>query len=305
MKLMRADVINGERPVSAGCREVRSGARRPAAGARRSLATDISDGETDRLGGSRSARIAVKFSPGRAWRPRIVLSSRSVAGDARRPSTGFTLIELLIVISVIAILASLIFPVTKAITRNRIKTRATTERDLVVSAIESYKAKLGHYPPDNGNNYFTNQLYYELVGAVYNNNGLDTTRFAVSDGSSLAVSTFTATFSPVAGIVNFTPKVDKEEGSATMNFLKKGLNPLQVQTTDSGVRFLTSTVKWPVTMTTPPGFIANYCVWRYNSTSPTNNPGAFDLWVDVLIDGRTNRICNWSRDPFVVSTPYE
>ena len=39
--------------------------------------------------------------------------------------------------------------------------------------------------------------------------------------------------------------------------------------------------------------------WRYNSGHPTNNPNSYDLWVDVLIRGKTNRFCNWSRDPIV------
>jgi hypothetical protein len=39
--------------------------------------------------------------------------------------------------------------------------------------------------------------------------------------------------------------------------------------------------------------------WRYNSVSPVNNPKSYDLWVDILIGGKTNRICNWS-DKYIV-----
>ena len=35
--------------------------------------------------------------------------------------------------------------------------------------------------------------------------------------------------------------------------------------------------------------------WRYNSSSPTNNPGSYDLWVQLSIGGKTNLICNWSK----------
>ena len=35
--------------------------------------------------------------------------------------------------------------------------------------------------------------------------------------------------------------------------------------------------------------------FRYNSTNPTNNPGSYDLWIDLRISGKTNRISNWSR----------
>ncbi|MEI9963171.1 MAG: hypothetical protein WDM76_19275 [Limisphaerales bacterium] len=40
--------------------------------------------------------------------------------------------------------------------------------------------------------------------------------------------------------------------------------------------------------------------WRYNSANPTNNPGSFDLWVDILVRGKTNRISNWSKQPQIV-----
>jgi len=41
--------------------------------------------------------------------------------------------------------------------------------------------------------------------------------------------------------------------------------------------------------------------WHYVSTNPTNNQGSFDLWMDVLWSGKTNRISNWSPDSQVVS----
>jgi hypothetical protein len=37
--------------------------------------------------------------------------------------------------------------------------------------------------------------------------------------------------------------------------------------------------------------------WRYNSSHPTNNTGGYDLWVDLVIRGKTNRVCNWSTLP--------
>jgi len=39
--------------------------------------------------------------------------------------------------------------------------------------------------------------------------------------------------------------------------------------------------------------------YRYNSSSPTNNPRSYDLWIDVLIGGKFNRISNWSEQPIV------
>ena len=39
---------------------------------------------------------------------------------------------------------------------------------------------------------------------------------------------------------------------------------------------------------------------RYVSSNPTNNPNSYDLWVDVLIGGKTNRISNWNKDSEIV-----
>jgi len=34
----------------------------------------------------------------------------------------------------------------------------------------------------------------------------------------------------------------------------------------------------------------------YVSSSPTNNPNSYDLWVDVVMNGKTNRLSNWSKE---------
>ena len=240
---------------------------------------------------------------------------------------GFTLIELLVVIAVMALLAAMTFPAMSGIQRSRLKTKTKAELVQVQTAIETYKVKLGHYPPDNGTNHLVNQLYYELVGASYPNTktgttiSVNTNTFNTLDGGSVGVVAFVNALShpnslgvantqaPVSGLVNFVAVVDNEEGSAAANFIKTGFAPAQFQTDPTtGLRFLVSTVVWPANLVTfPPysGFVGNYCAWRYNSSNPVNNPGSYDLWVDVLIGGKTNRFCNWSRDPIIVSTPDE
>ena len=37
--------------------------------------------------------------------------------------------------------------------------------------------------------------------------------------------------------------------------------------------------------------------WRYNPVDPTNNPTSYDLWVDITVGNRTERISNWSDKP--------
>jgi hypothetical protein len=37
----------------------------------------------------------------------------------------------------------------------------------------------------------------------------------------------------------------------------------------------------------------DYNPWHYNSSSPEHNTETFDLWAEVIIDGKTNTIGNW------------
>jgi hypothetical protein len=41
--------------------------------------------------------------------------------------------------------------------------------------------------------------------------------------------------------------------------------------------------------------------WRYNSSNPTNNPGSYDLWIQLVIGGKSNLICNWSKQVLINS----
>ena len=44
--------------------------------------------------------------------------------------------------------------------------------------------------------------------------------------------------------------------------------------------------------------------WRYNSSNPTNNVNSYDLWVDIIMKGKTNRYSNWSTKPQIVGAPH-
>src|SRR5690349_19450756 len=117
------------------------------------------------------------------------------------PSAAFTLIELLVVISVIALLAGMLLPVSAAISRRYKISRVTSELNQLATSIETYKLELGVYPPDNVNlrtvtlnggdrfiskgqsqsanrandnaKYFQyaaeNPLFYELLGCTFDN----------------------------------------------------------------------------------------------------------------------------------------
>jgi len=199
---------------------------------------------------------------------------------------AFTLIELLVVIAIIAVLAALIFPAASAIKRRAIITKAQTEMKQVTTFIDFYKEKLSFYPPDNPNNRMTNQLYFELAGTVYTNRP---DGFQTLDGSAeILASSILSTFG-ARGFVN-TSRGGGDDGTTAKNFLT-GIKPGQYAEIAPKVRVLTCSVLAPGNVINP---------WRYNSSNPTNNPGTYDLWVDVLIAGKTNRISNWSQQPQVV-----
>src|SRR5439155_1461983 len=87
------------------------------------------------------------------------------------PRSAFTLIELLVVIGIIGLLAGLIVGLTSYTARKTKESRVRAELNQIATAIEAYKARFAHYPPDNvvSRNPFlvvnpvTNSLFYELT----------------------------------------------------------------------------------------------------------------------------------------------
>jgi prepilin-type N-terminal cleavage/methylation domain-containing protein len=222
-----------------------------------------------------------------------------------RRGPAFTLIELLVVIAIISILAALIIPASVAI-KNRSKLRqARTELQSVATVIESYKSKLGHYPPDSPNGPLVNQLYFELVGTTYDPaNGT----YATLDGVCVTNSATLKSIFGVEGIINCT-RGSSDDARPAVNFFRAGLRPgqyLDLVTNVPPVRILTCGVAWPDTSKSPwqliPAF-PNANPWRYSSSNPTNNPGGFDLWVDIVVGNDTYRIGNWNNQPIKVYAP--
>jgi type II secretion system protein G len=62
---------------------------------------------------------------------------------------GFTLIELLIVITIIAVLASLVISASSSVQKKGARSRAEAEIAAVSAALESYKADNGDYPTND------------------------------------------------------------------------------------------------------------------------------------------------------------
>jgi prepilin-type N-terminal cleavage/methylation domain-containing protein len=227
----------------------------------------------------------------------------------RHSPEGFTLIELLVVIAIMSILASMMFPIGKALNRAKMKARAQGEMTQLETAIQSYKAKLGTFPPDNPATPVINQLYYELSGTIVTNTGGSARFYRTLDGNSQLsadAATFQTYFGPrVSGIAN-TTRAAGDEGVFAVNFLKGALRPDQVAILPSGAKVIVTSLRWPEGQPyhpVPGAAFKTVNPWRYNSSNPTNNPGTYDLWVDVIIDGKTNRFGNWSKEPVLVSKP--
>jgi type II secretory pathway pseudopilin PulG len=219
------------------------------------------------------------------------------------------LIELLVVMAIIAIVASLILPVTRALKKRRILSVAQAQLNQVQAAIENYKSKTGFYPPDNPTNCVINPLYFELVGTILTNGVYETL-----DGSGQISTNDAATWFGVSGFANSgTSLRGSDDKPGPLNFLKD-LRPDQVgQFVYEGNMpwnaVLVCSISWPAgtlpnglawpIKSTPPAVPQPPVLnpWCYMSTNPTNNVGRFDLWVDLVIGPAVYRVSNWRTSP--------
>jgi hypothetical protein len=199
----------------------------------------------------------------------------------------------------------------------------------IQAAIEGYKAKLGHYPPDavqTANNrapqVTLNQLYYELVGTVAS--GGSKPNYTTLDGSStIGFNALNANFN-VTGLVNSTRGASSDETPPAENFLPS-LRPGQTAvvpdptapTSPSRIKILIGYPwkKLPALPNVDPQFTVDPIPvkgaegvnpWRYRAHTDDqhrllNNPDSYDLWLDVNIGGTVYRICNWSQQPLKVT----
>jgi prepilin-type N-terminal cleavage/methylation domain-containing protein len=213
--------------------------------------------------------------------------------DNRMPQPArraFTLIELLVVIAIIGVLAALILPVANSVGRVKKIDTAQAELQKLESALENYKAKYGTYPPSSGNLVVTNALFYELSGVTN-----DSINYIPLDGSaSVTAAAFSTEFN-VGGVVN-SSKGGGDETVYAKDFLP-GLKANQIASITNGGG---STYFYLVTSVGGPDL--NYQPLSGTSGNPfrylypgVNNPGSYDLWVQLVIVGKTNLVSNWSQ----------
>jgi prepilin-type N-terminal cleavage/methylation domain-containing protein len=220
-------------------------------------------------------------------------------------SAAFTLIELLLVISIIAIIAAFLVPVVSSIKRLAYVNKTKAEMAQVETAIERYKAAYGFYPPSNPATtpygMLQNQLYYELLGTT---NDLGALQYTTLDGSSTIKDGKVVTAFGVNGFLNCsTNKNFSEDAPVAKTFLPDLKASQFVVFTNNfnkpgqfNVTLLVASVGGPYQKYTPLTGASGVNPWRYNSSSPTNNPGSYDLYVQLVIKpGQTNLICNWTK----------
>jgi prepilin-type N-terminal cleavage/methylation domain-containing protein len=234
------------------------------------------------------------------WKPAIGPVKPAAADRA------FTLIELLAVIAIIGVLAALIVGGAGLAKVKGAESRVRAELERLTTAIESYKAAVGYYPPDNvvrrspyvEVNPVTNQLYYELLGTIYFK---DSKEFQTARGRDVITEAQARQWFNTDGFVNSVKSTGNTVADAkkVKDFLGS-LKPDQkaVISPSANVLVLAVPVPWPRNRSDQPvRDVPGLNPWRYVSTNPTNNPGRFDLWAEIFVGGKIKVLSNWRKEP--------
>jgi len=161
------------------------------------------------------------------------------------------------------------------------------QRQSLVRAIESYRNHFGVYPFDNVItrqpllvDAINNPLLYELAGVNYN-----PTNETISLGRlESAEAKYVKRFFHCEGFKNYADKVN--------HFLPTENLPVRQLHDDPDVFVLAFNMPYEIVA---PELIWEFetSAWRYVSSSPTNNPGRFDLWIELKTKWQTITIGNW------------
>jgi hypothetical protein len=118
-----------------------------------------------------------------------------------------------------------------------------------------------------------------LSGVLVTNN-----QFRTLDGRFFANPADVTTKLGVPGLVNSSTSIRATDDKPAVESFIKDVKVGQVITNypgGAGLQFLGCSVD-------------DNLIWRYNSSSPTNNTQSFDLWVDLIVGGKTNVVGNWA-----------
>ena len=226
----------------------------------------------------------------------------------RHPS-AFTLIELLVVISIIGVLAGFTIPVLKSVKAAQYKKVVRGELEFLQTALENYKAKYGFYPPGNAASSILPQLYYELAGTYTNASG----NYVTLDGSSTIAMSSVAGAYGVGGFMNSGSANKNNTGDDDVKVAKNFLTGIRQKeifspVTNNSQAPYNNSIPTTILITSVGGPDDNYKPLNGSGVNPfrylypgVNNPGSYDLWVQLVISGKTNLICNWSRQVIINS----
>ena len=230
---------------------------------------------------------------------------------------GFTLIELLVVIAVIGILASLIVGVSGVATTKARLSQTSALLNNVSTAIESYHADIGSFPPDallrNGVvNTVTNQLFYELTGTIYTERRTYTSLSGSDEIGRPQINRFFGR----DGFQNVARNQAEVKG-----YLDLKASEVGEISENPNIRVLKAPIPWPLKQ-----IEGNYQdvlgrnrsmeslrpyqgrnqrfrgmnTWQYRSSGLNRfNQQSFDLWADLVIGNKIYRVNNWSTQPKV------
>jgi prepilin-type N-terminal cleavage/methylation domain-containing protein len=199
---------------------------------------------------------------------------------------AFTLIELLVVISIIGILSAFVISGISQMSPKKAISTTRAKRAQVVTMIESYRNDRGSYPPDNPNNPGTNTLFYELTGVVFTNN---------------LVTPANATFtSPLVPSVNLNSN-DLWTVFGTFGIVNSALPGARLKSYFAEIKSddyrSVNIAGRDVSLLTAPKQAqidpAILITWKYDASSNNRrNPATYDLWADIIIKGKQQRIDN-------------
>ncbi len=229
---------------------------------------------------------------------------------SRNPKTtlAFTLIELLVVIAVIGLLAAMLLPVGAALKKKAAIKRDQTEIQFIDAAIQKYASDFGHNPPDNPDllplndpqRHAINQLFYELMGTTNAIAGVFQTEAGANPIKVSDMPVFFGVGNSISGFVNVSAGAADELRRAKHCLTGiKNTQYLEVQRGGAVGTVLGVSAKGPFMLADGTGKEINPIRYDASSTNRHNLKG-FDLWVDILMDGKTNRLSNWSDKPEIV-----
>lgn len=221
---------------------------------------------------------------------------------------GFTIIELLVVISVIALLASLTVGLSSVASRKSKESRLKGDLAKLGTAIDSYHTSIGSYPRDNPRTPAINQLYYELSGTYYQRAGRNGF-FSLQNSDHRISSSALTDFFNAPGFANSVSVDSGEKTKFTEEFKPDQVKQIRqdpnfeilIVPVKGPQQFNHNQVVMPLAIQALDGTVVN--PWLYDSSSITrNNRTGYDLWTHVVIGRDIIRFSNWEATPTVIGS---